>query len=92
MKRGKNAYLVAMAADESGDIPQEKVRQPVFVQAWTYREAVEAAAGEVMRHGQMHARLRVTRLRRLLRVDHARNPCRSFFVNREAKIVYVGPA
>jgi hypothetical protein len=92
MKREKHAYLVSLDADDIGAKPVGLAARPVFVQAWSYRGALELAADEVIPHTQLNSTLKVVRLRRLRPVDHVTNPWRKFYVNRKAVITHVVPA
>ncbi len=89
MKHHKNAYLVSMVSDDYGVEPRGHGAVPVFVQAWTFREAVEKAAREVVRGNQLYAKLRAVRLRLLRPVGHHLNPSRDFYVSREAVIRHI---
>ncbi len=88
----KNCYLVSLEADDVGVKPEGRAARPVFVQAWSYREALEKAADEVIPHTQLNSTLKVVRLRPLRPVDHITNPWRKFYVVRKAVVTSVVPA
>ncbi len=87
MKRVKNSYMIAML-----DVPADKTPRPVFVQGWTFKDALRRGSHGVMQPGVMHAKLKVTRLRQAKPFDHAWNPWKIFYVNRQPVIRSIVPA